>query len=107
MATNNPFPPSIANQMGLGQAIATPNTFGGNITIADYDVFRNYRADPFPHNTMLTVGQFRIQKIANGYLVDLVRHTGGTVETHHVDGFKEAGDLITATLVRWELEGKK
>lgn len=106
MATNNPFsnsPLSIVNQTGLGQAI-TP---AGTITIPDYDVFRSYRADPFPHNTMLTVGQFRIQKIANGYLVDLVRHTGGTVETHHVEGFREAGDLITATLVRWELEGKK
>lgn len=84
---------------GLAQA---GNLIGSTGT---YTVQYPYNSHPFPPNSMKTLGSFRVQQIANGLLVDLVRYEGGQVETFHVQDYKEAGELIIATLVKWELKG--
>lgn len=95
VASNNPL-------LAAGQA----NVYGG-LGVHSHVItgYPTYSSNPFPPNSMKTVGSFRVQEIANGYLVDLVRYEGGQVETFHVQDYKEAGELIIATLVKWELKG--
>jgi hypothetical protein len=50
---------------------------------------------------------FRVEKIANGWLIQLAKFEGGAYEKHFAEGAKEAGEIITAALVRWQLEGSK
>lgn len=97
VASNNPLLTA-----GLAQA---GNLIGSAGTYTVQYPGHSHSYNPFPPNSMKTLGSFRVQQIANGLLVDLVRYEGGQVETFHVQDYKEAGELIIATLVKWELKG--
>lgn len=49
---------------------------------------------------------FRVERIDNGFLVHLSRHTYVTTERHYAENERAVGELVTATLIRWMIEGK-
>lgn len=93
---------SITNQMAgvVGQSIlgaALPShIYAGN----HYPTF-----PPEPH--VAPPGSiFRIEKIQNGFLVHLAQNGYSPAERHYAENEKAAGELVTASLVRWFIEGK-
>ena len=50
--------------------------------------------------------RFRVEKIDNGFLVHLAKAEGAIAERHYAENEKAVGELVTATLVRWYIEGK-
>lgn len=65
----------------------------------------------FPYNDMQAVSvppgsRFRVERISNGFLVHLSRSEFEQAEQHYAADEKAVGELVTATLVRWFIEGK-
>jgi hypothetical protein len=50
--------------------------------------------------------RFGIEKIANGFVVWLSRREGEVFEKHYAEDAIAVGNLVTATLTRWFIEGK-
>lgn len=58
-------------------------------------------------NRPSTTSLFRVEKIANGFIVHLAKHEGAYFEKHYTEDMNAVGNLVTASLARWALEGSK
>lgn len=50
---------------------------------------------------------FRIEKISNGYVIHYARYAGTAAAQYFAADLKEAGEFVTATCVKYQLEGTK
>lgn len=118
MATNNSMAGMAGGMLtGLAQAGSGTYTTGigypgqliypGGYATTTEATYPGFNPSPFPVTSVPTVGHFRIQRIDNGFLIEIARRVGEQVETHYAEDFKAAGELICAMCVRWELEGNK
>lgn len=60
---------------------------------------------PTPPTYHPTGPVFYIENLANGFLVHLGAHPGAVIEKHFAEDTVAIGKLVTAMLVRWQIEG--
>lgn len=94
---------TIANPLGgaVGQPWAYPT-----VTIPAAPQTQTYGWPQHQHTVNIPEGSmFVVQKISNGFIVHL-RESALAVEEHHfAEDMLAVGKLVTATLVRWQMQG--
>lgn len=85
------------NQQGMSQLGALGNVYSPYIGTSA----AGWPVDP------AICGNYRIEKCDNGYIVFYARAQGYPEMRHFSEDLKQAGEFITATCVKHELEGRK
>lgn len=97
----------MANNIGanIGTNIAQ-GAISGSLTAQQATVMREYPKSARTTNKTIFSGRVEVQKVINGYIVNIATREGYEFDTHIATTVKEVNDIIATAIVAFQLEDR-